>query len=185
MLTESRINYRNVQLFRKIDVILQVASPKTEDCKLHKDANNLFRWFSSNLVTLSVSRSFVFKAIKLIPTVEPNCSSTVYFRAIRLAGGKEVRGRELKRCERTSLRMLPDETEVETDVISGNGSRGWNREAKKTGGERKRGKEKKKNVDEKGGKTRCMRVGLRQRPFVREWVRICVSYNIYTRCAVT
>lgn len=24
----------------------------------------------------------------------------------------------------------------------------------------------------------CVRVGLRQRPFVREWLRICVSYNI-------
>lgn len=64
--------------------------------------------------------------------------------------------------ERTSSRMLPDEAEVWRNL------REW--------------KSREKCRCEESMKTRmekcCVRVGLRQRPFVREWLRICVSYNI-------
>lgn len=58
--------------------------------------------------------------------------------------------------------MLPDEAEVWRNL------REW--------------KSREKCRCEESMKTRmekcCVRVGLRQRPFVREWLRICVSYNI-------
>lgn len=51
-----------------------------------------------------------------------------------------------------------------SDVISENGGRGGAH----------RGEESEKTGMEKC----CMRVGLRQRPFLHEWLWICVSYNI-------
>lgn len=91
----------------------------------------------------------------------------MYFRAIRL--GNEARGRrenERGKARKGHPRGCCQTRDPRSDVIFGNGGG-------RRGGEGAR--RRKLGVGEK--RDAAMRVGLRQRPFVREWVWICVSYN--------